>query len=250
VTWWADLYDDWLADQLLVREPGEVDATLAFLVDRLRIERGMRVLDQCCGIGSVALPLAAWGARVVGVDQAPRYIERGLRDARDRGLDVELVAADACRFVPREPVDAAFNWWTSFGYLDDDDANAEMLARAFASLRPGGRFALDTMNVPGVLRGFHRHVTLRRRTPRGEVLLLRESEVDLARGRLLKRWTYFVGDRREVEHRSSVRLFMPDAIDAMLRKVGFRDVALLGNLGGEPLGIDSPRLIAVARRPS
>jgi SAM-dependent methyltransferase len=250
VTWWADLYDDWLADQLLVREPGEVDATLAFLVDRLHIARGQRVLDQCCGIGSVALPLAAWGAKVVGVDQAGGYVERASKEARARELDVELVAADACRFVPREPVDAAFNWWTSFGYLDGDDANAEMLARAFDALRPGGRFALDTMNAPGVLRGFHRDVAIRRQTPRGEVLLLRESEVDLARGRLLKRWTYFVGDRRAVEHRSSVRLYMPDALVTMLERVGFVDVTLLGSLAGEPLGLDSARLIALARRPS
>jgi SAM-dependent methyltransferase len=250
MTWWAELYDDWLADQLLVREPGEVDRTIAFLVERLGLRPGMRVLDQCCGIGSVALPLAAWGARVVGVDQAASYIERAARDARTREIDVELVAADACRFVPREPVDAAFNWWTSFGYLDDDDANAEMLARAFDALRPGGLFALDTMNVPGVLRAFHRDVTLRRQTPRGEVLLLRESEVDLARGRLLKRWTYFMDERRVAEHRSSVRLFMPDAIARMLARVGFTDVTLLGSLGGEALALDSPRLIATGRRPS
>jgi SAM-dependent methyltransferase len=250
VTWWSSLYDDWLADQLLVREPGEVDATVDFLVTRLGLGPGARVLDQCCGIGSLALPLAARGARIVAVDQAERYIERARAEARERRLELELVAADACRFVPAERMQAAFNWWTSFGYLDEDDANVEMLARAFDALAPGGRFALDTMNVPGVLRGFQRDVVLRRQTPRGEVLLLRESTVDLSRGRMLKRWTYFENGRRAIEHASSVRLYMPDAIARMLRSVGFVDVELLGTLGGEPLGLDSPRLIALARRPS
>jgi SAM-dependent methyltransferase len=248
VSWWAALYDDFLAEQLLVREPGEVESTVAFLFDRLHLSAGSRVLDQCCGIGSVALPLAARGVRVVGVDQAEPYVARATREARERNLPAVFVAADACGFMPGEPVDAAFNWWTSFGYFEDDEANLAMLRRAFDALAPGGLFALDTMNVPGVLRGFQRDVVSRRRTPRGEVLLLRESTIDLAAGRLLKRWTYFSGDRRVVEHASSVKLYMPDVVASMLRRAGFAGVDLLGSLAGEPLALDSPRLIAVARR--
>jgi SAM-dependent methyltransferase len=250
VSWWSALYDDWLAEQLLVREEGEVDSTVAFLSARLELRPGARVLDQCCGIGSVALPLAASGAQVIGVDQAEAYIARANRDAQARGLEASFFADDACRFLPPAPVDAAFNWWTSFGYFDDDEANLSMLSRAHDALVPGGRFALDTMNVPGVLRGFQREVQLRRETPRGEVLLLRESTVDLLRGRLLKRWTYFVGAERKVEHASSVKLYMPDVIGHMLRRAGFDEVKMVGSVDGEPLSIDSPRLIAIARRVS
>ena len=125
-----------------------------------------------------------------------------------------------------------------------------MLARAHEALVPGGRFALDTMNVPGVLRAFQRDVALRKQTPRGEVLLLRESSIDLARGMMNKRWTYVLEDRPCVEHRSSVRLYLPDTIATMLRAVGFTDVELLGSTAGESLALDSPRLIALARRPS
>ena len=248
MNWWSALYDDWLADQLLVREVGELEGTVDFLCERLRLRAGSRVLDQCCGIGSVALPLAARGIRVVGVDQAEPYIERATREAGQRGLEATFVAADACHFVPADRVEGAFNWWTSFGYFEDDDANLTMLARAFAALVPGGCFALDTMNVPGVLRGFQREVALRRETPRGEVLLLRQSTIDLARGRMLKRWTYFMGHERKVEHSSSVKLYMPDVVADMLRRAGFVDVEMLGSLAGEPLSLDSPRLIAIARR--
>jgi SAM-dependent methyltransferase len=250
VSWWESLYDDWLAEQLLERAPGEVDATIDFLTARLRIAPGQRVFDQCCGVGSVALPLAARGVRVVGVDQARGYVERASRAARDQGVDAEFFAGDARSFRPEGRVDAAFNWWTSFGYFEDDDENRELLARAFDALAPGGAFALDTMNVPGVLRAFQRDVVLRRRTARGDVTLLRESAVDLARGRMLKRWSYFVEGRLATERTSSVRLFMPDAIVSLLRQVGFADVELLGGIGGEPIGLDSPRLVAIARRPS
>ncbi len=251
-TWWSALYDDWLADQLLERGEDEVKQTIDFLVAHLDLHAGDRVLDQCCGIGSLSVPLALRRMRVVGVDQAAAYVDRGNKQARSRGLSddqVELVAADATSWVPRAPVTAAFNWWTSFGYSSDDATNIKMLARAFDALSPGGLFALDTMNVPQVLRGFQRDVAVRRQTPRGEVLLLRESTIDLARATMHKRWTYLVLDRVVAAHTSEVKLYMPDAIARMLTDVGFVMVDMLGGVTGEPLTLDSPRLIALARRP-
>lgn len=250
MTWWADLYDDWLADQLLVRGESEVQDELAFLTRRLELRVGTRVLDQCCGVGSLSLPLAARGVEVVGVDQAAGYVARAEREALARNLPASFYAADAREFVPPDRVRGVFNWWTSFGYSPSDEDNVRMLARAFDALVPGGRFALDTMNVPGVLRAFQRDVALRKQTPRGEVLLLRESSIDLARGMMDKRWTYFVDGKLAVLHRSSVRLYLPDAVESMLRSVGFTDVELLGSTAGEPVTMDSPRLIALARRPS
>ena len=247
--WWEPLYDDWLADQLLLRGDAEVAESLDFLQRRLELRHGDRALDQCCGIGSMAIPLAARGVNVLGVDQAAGYIERAKAAATERGVNVELVAADASAWTPSERVHAAFNWWTSFGYSPSDEENRKMLARAFDALLPGGRFALDTMNVPGVLRGFQRDVVLRRDTPRGHVTLLRESSLDLARGMMNKEWSYFLEDRRVARHSSSVRLLMPDAIASMLRSVGFEAIELVGSVGGEPLTLESPRLIALARRP-
>ncbi len=249
VPWVGALYDDWLADQLLVRDEAELEGTLRFLTEQLALAPGKRVLDQCCGIGTLMMPLAERGLSVVGVDQAVGYIERARGEATRRGLPLEAHAADAGVFVPTTPVDAAFNWWTSFGYGATDAENREMLARAFESLVSGGRFALDTMNVPGVLRHFQRDVVVHRQTARGEVLLLRETTIDLRAGRMNKRWTYFVDGERRVEHPSSVRLYMPEAIVAFFESVGFVDVALFGSIAGEPLGLDSGRLIAVGRRP-
>jgi SAM-dependent methyltransferase len=242
MNWWEPLYDDLLAELLLER--ADVDPTLDFLWSALDLTRGARVLDQCCGIGSVAIPLAARGARVVGVDQSARYVERARSDASRAGVEVELAAADARTYLPPARVDAAFNWWTSFGYADDE-SNARMLERAWAALVPGGAFALDFMNVAGVLRGFQRSVVDRKHG----IVLVRETEVALDAGVMKKRWTYFLEDGRRVEKESAVRLYMPHDLAAMLRAAGFADVVLYGDVNREPLRLDSPRCIAVARRP-
>lgn len=249
--WWRSLYDDLLADVLLERsDPAEVDATLRFLTNRLELLPGMRVFDQCCGVGSLAVPLASSGYRLNGCDLIPEYVERARRRAVDARVVVELETADAFQFVPPQPCDAVFNWWTSFGYASTDDENVRMLDRAAEALRPGGRFALDFMNVTGVLRGFQSRVRTERVTARGTIELIRDSSIDLRRLVMLKRWTYTLPDGSRIARDSQVRMYLPHELVGLFARAGFSDVQLYGNLDGAPLELDSPRCIVVGKRPS
>jgi SAM-dependent methyltransferase len=249
--WWRELYDDLLADVLLERaSQAEVERTLAFLADALSVAPGARLFDQCCGIGSLAVPLAARGYDVVGVDLAPRYIARAQAAAAAAGVTGAWHAADAFAFVPAPVCDGAFNWWTSFGYARGDADNARMLARAFEALAPGGRFALDFMNVPGVLRGFRPRVVTERDTPRGRVTLTRTSRYDAATGLLHKKWHYRLATGQEIAHPSTVRAYTPPELVRLLGAAGFAQVRLVGDVDGSPLTLASPRCIAVATRPA
>jgi SAM-dependent methyltransferase len=250
--WLAGFYDDLLADVLLVREPAELEGTLSFLQGALELAPGARLFDQCCGIGSLALPLARRGFEIWGVDQCAPYIERGRREAEAQGLAsrCHLEAADACSYVPSAPCDGAINWWTSLGHVGRDEGDRAMLRRAFEALRPGGRFALDSMNVPGVLRGFQPRVVTERATPAGSVTLVRESEIDLRASVMHKRWVYHLGDGPPVVKTSRLRLYYPHELAAMLEGAGFVELRLLGGESGEALALDSPRCVALATRPA
>jgi len=247
--WTAALYDDLLADVMLRRD--DVAAELAFLTETLRLRPGMRVLDQGCGIGSLALPLAATGIALFGIDQAAGYVAEARAEAARRNVDATFVCGDTARIVPPAPVHGAFSWWTSWGHAAACEDNLATLRRAFDALVPGGLFALDTMNVCGVLRGFAAETTLRRTVPRlgGAVTLHRTSRVDLPSGLLHKVWTFRLPDGSEVQRLSAMRLYLPWQVAAMLAAAGFVDIRLLGSMAGEPLAMDSGRLIAVARRP-
>jgi SAM-dependent methyltransferase len=63
-----------------MRESGEA------LVNSFGITKGLKVLDLGCGDGTTALPAAALGADVLGVDIAENLVEAGNKRAREQGL--------------------------------------------------------------------------------------------------------------------------------------------------------------------
>jgi len=244
--WWHSLYDDLLANMLLENSSAEeIEVTLTFLQKALNLSTGDSIFDQCCGTGRLSEPLGNMGFKIYGVDLIPAYIET----ARSKLPKGTFEAADAFEYTC-EPCDAALNWWTSFGYADEDQKNQEMLSCAFDSLKPGGRFALDYMNVMGLIHHFKPQVVTKSQHPtQGEVLLVRESRIDPTTGTLLKDWTYYPEHGDRVTHSSSVRLYDAPTLQRLFQEVGFVDISIVGDLDFSPLSIDSPRCIIIATRP-
>jgi SAM-dependent methyltransferase len=58
----------------------------AALVNGFGITKSLRILDLGCGDGTTALPAAALGADVLGVDIAENLVEAGNRRASEQGL--------------------------------------------------------------------------------------------------------------------------------------------------------------------
>jgi len=56
------------------------------LTNSFGIAKGLKILDLGCGDGTTALPAAALGADVLGVDIARNLVEAGNRRAREQGL--------------------------------------------------------------------------------------------------------------------------------------------------------------------
>lgn len=247
--WWKPLYDDLLASALLEESNGEeLEQTVDFLISALQLRPGSTLFDQCCGTGRMALAFAKRGYRVTGVDLTEAYIERARVKADHAKLSIDFHTGDAFVFSASPLCDGAVNWWTSFGYADDA-RNLTMLQRAFESLKPGSRFALDFINAPGLYRAFQPSVITRASHRDGSFILLRESELDLAGGVIRKLWTYVLENGKRVIHRSSVRLYDPHTLGEILGKAGFSNIHFFGDHRGGKLTIESPRCIAIGEKP-
>jgi SAM-dependent methyltransferase len=250
-SWWEKFYNDspfifYLEDA----HKDDIDDTLAFLTSKLDLAEGSTVFDQCCGIGSLSLALAMRGITVYGCDIAGSMIARAQADARHSGVDglTHFAVADAFTYVCPTPADAAFNWYTSFGYAGDED-NLLMFQQAYSSLKPGGRFALDYPNVAVVLGKFKKSMVKHIGTTGGEMIVTRESAIDARNGRLLQTWTFLSADGTCSSFDSSVRLYLPNDLCRMLEEVGFGEIELYGNTAGDWLNLETNRCIVVAKRP-
>lgn len=250
--WCQDFFSDVFAAAHLVRQDTVALAmTVRFLQRVLRLEKGMRVFDQCCGVGDVSLALAAQGLHVTGVDLMVSYIDTAKTRAADLALDCAFVAADAGAFVPDESCDAALNWWTSFGYSASDDENIQMLYRAFEALKPGGFFALDYMKAPARRAAFADGAVVEDVYALPDGSLSRWQSQLIAEGTLLqKTWHYTdITGKTQIFEGQGAKLYTAQDLQRLLEKAGFKNVHFYGSDAGETYAPQSPRCIAVAQKP-
>ncbi len=130
----------WFATFLTTYDPARTAAEIAWLRRRLPLPAYRRVLDVACGPGRHALPLAAQGYHVTGIDQDAVAISAARRQAPANAVfrvgDMRDLTA-----LPG-PFDAVLCLWQSFGYFAAP-TNAAVLGGLAAGLRPGGRLILD-----------------------------------------------------------------------------------------------------------
>ena len=117
------------------------------LLDRVGIDEGMRVLDVGTGSGgSVSIPAALRGARVVGSDLTSQHFEDARRRAADAGVEVEWIEADA-EDLPFD--DGSFDRVLStFGHMFAP-RHAQTGAELARVCRPGGVVATTTWSTDG-----------------------------------------------------------------------------------------------------
>jgi SAM-dependent methyltransferase len=137
-TWAAGDWDDF---SRLVAPVGPV------VLDRVGVEPGQDLLDVGTGSGgTIAIPAAQRGARVVGVDVTPELLEHARRRAADAGVEIGWVEGDA-QDLPF--ADASFDRVVStFGAMFAPD-HARAAAELVRVCRPGGRIAMVTWTNDG-----------------------------------------------------------------------------------------------------
>jgi SAM-dependent methyltransferase len=124
------------------------DAPPRDLLARMDIRAGHDVLDVATGTGNVAIPAAAAGAQVVGLDLTPELFETARARAAANDVVVDWVEGDA-EELPYE--DESFDRVVSvFGV--QFAPRHEIVARELAGVtRPGGRIGLVNWTLEGAI---------------------------------------------------------------------------------------------------
>ena len=129
----APFYDAWSVS---------VTEDVAFYLAEAR-RSGGPVVDLGVGTGRIAIPIAAEGIRVIGIDSSAAMLETCARRAALAGVDVDLRAGELDEPPVHEQVPLVICPFRSYLHLHTHDERARAFAAARELLVPGGRFAFD-----------------------------------------------------------------------------------------------------------
>lgn len=131
----AELYDPWSRS---------VTEDVGFYVAEAR-KAGGRIVELGVGTGRVAVPVAAAGVPVIGVDSSAGMLDVCRRHARAAGVErlLDLRVGDLRDPPVEERVRLVVSPFRALLHLETDADRRAALAAAFRLLEPGGRFVFD-----------------------------------------------------------------------------------------------------------
>ncbi len=248
--WWESFFTDAFADTMLEHSKDDIahNKAVDFLMEELHLKPSSIVFDQCCGTGSVSIDLAKKGVYAIGVDQSALYIERANKKLQTNNLKGEFFTGDALTFKPTKQCDAAFNWYTSFGYYSDDSKNLEMLKSAYNAIKSGGFFALEYVNVANILASKPPYSkVISKKTPQN-MLITNEVDIDINKDMLNQHWTFTTPNGNKQTYHGAIKMYHPHQIKKLLEKCGFTEIKTYGNTAKQELTANSSRCIFVCRK--
>ncbi|MBO4350244.1 MAG: methyltransferase domain-containing protein [Proteobacteria bacterium] len=246
--WYSKVFNEDYFRTIPKSMPRQSAREARFIIDRLGIESGARVLDLCCGFGRHTIELAAKGFDMVGLDLSMVMLKKALADAQAKGQAIKFVHGDMRKLTFKAIFDAIYNVDTSFGYFDEL-SNFRVLQGIFNALKPGGVFLIETMNRDFIVDDLPMRLWWKGK----ECMLLEEIDIDQLSGFLSVQRSFVFDDpkRPPWEQKIQIRLYSVTEMRALLMRAGFSVVELSGDysLPGAYFGATSPKNIFVAEKP-
>lgn len=191
------------------RDDADAAAWVEAITNRWRLQQGSILLDLACGRGRHARHFARLGLRVTGSDISAESIAEAMASVPE----ARFLVHDMRTAIPGERFDAICCLFTSLGYFDNLVDDRLVMSAVSSMLRPGGRFVLDFMNTPLVLRDLVEEETSLCGAVRFRIHRALEGDV------LVKR---IVATDEQGEHRfeERVQALMPEQIEIMAKEAG------------------------------
>jgi len=241
-------YEELFAGEDQLRSYGESEASrnqVDFVIGKLAIESGMRILDLCCGRGRHLIDLMRRGYDVVGVDLSAYMLDRCREAAAKENIEPRLIQADMRELSFIAEFDAVINMFTSFGYLESEEEDQKVLDGVSRALKPGGRFLVDLLNRDWLMRNFRERDW--EENSRGYIMLS-ERRFDSVTGRINAREITLHPDGRRTEISHSLRLYPYRELEEMLMKAELSIESVWGGFDSLPFTSTSNRMMVIATK--
>jgi SAM-dependent methyltransferase len=221
-------------------DPAVVERTVDLLAE---LAGDGAALELGVGTGRIALPLAARGVRVHGIDLSSAMVAR-LR-SKPGGADVGVTIGDFATTTVDGSFALVYVVFNTIGNLTTQASQVACFRNAAAHLRPGGRFLVEVL-VPEL-----------RRLPPGETYRVFEAradyfgidEFDVATQRLTSHHLELRPDGTVDRVSMPFRYVWPSELDLMAELAGLRLQARWGGWNKEPFTNESRTHVSVWEKP-
>ena len=230
----ADVYDEWY------RDISDVEATVEFIAQLAGEGAALPVLELGVGTGRLAVPLAARGLRVVGVDASAAMLAKLAENDPSGSVTGHL--GDMVDGLPAGPFDLAFAAFNTFFNLLDEARQRACFGAVADRLPPGGAFVIEAF-VPEPRSGSS--VAVRSMTAASVVLTVatHDDATQTAQGHYIS-----LSESDGVRLRPwAIRYATVDQLDEMAALAGFRMAERWEDSERTEFTADSPRHITVYR---
>lgn len=228
----ADRYDESVIEMF---DSAVVHPTVDFIAEQAR---GGAALEFGVGTGRIAIPLAAAGITVAGIDLSPAMIDR--LEAKPRGADIETSVGDMTSTRVTGVFSVVYLVFNTIMNLTTQSEQVACFRNAAAHLGPGGRFIVEVM-VPALrlLPPGQRHVVFH--SDEGELGI---DEYDVVTQRLISHHIEVV-DAEVRRHSIPFRYVWPGELDLMAEMAGMRLLERYATWSREPFTHESRQHVSV-----
>ncbi len=239
MAWYKEWFGEDYLDLYAHRDGDEARRHIDFVERHFDSEPPRAVLDLACGAGRHTEELRRRGFRALGIDLSLTLLAVGTQLPRVGGDMRHLPFADAC-------FDWILNFFTAFGYFEEERENFRVLEEVSRVLRPGGSFLIDFFNAAKVVQGLKAQETVERGGRTVDI----ERWFDAGAKRINKRIRIQDPGRPSRTFLESVRAYSAEEMECGMRWAGLVVDNLYGSFSGDPYDHDSERLIIVGHRPA
>jgi ubiquinone/menaquinone biosynthesis C-methylase UbiE len=230
----ADIYDS--ADGVF--DPTVVGATVDVLVD---LARGGPALEFAAGTGRIALPLAARGLPVAGIELSPHMAEK--LQAKPGADSVRLTIGDMTTARVEGTFTLVYLLFNTIMNVTTQDEQVSTFENAARHLERGGLFLVEVLPPS----------TCSSTSP--QVFALDENHIGIDTlddpvGQISSSHHWWTVEGRLVHSVGTFRYVYPSELDLMARIAGLRAKTRWGDWDGSPYTATSTNLIAVYEKAS
>lgn len=240
MAWFEDWFDSKYYHILYKnRDLDEASKLIDNLVKYLAPEEKASMLDLGCGKGRHSLYLAKKGFQVTGIDLSIPSIKHARQFEQE---NLSFYSHDMRQLFRSNYYDYIFNFFTSFGYFQQDREHLNALVNARKGLTKGGIFGIDFFNTTYILDHL---VAEEEKLVDGIRFKITRS---LQSGFIVKN-IQFEAEGRTLEFEERVRAFSKEDLYGLLKQAGLEPLTSFGDYDLNPFKeSESSRLIILAKK--